>query len=62
MVDVKPRPHLERVIRELYLDKRLSDREVAEVLGVHRTTVTKWRLAWGIYRSDRPAVVIEEAS
>lgn len=48
--------HIERVIRDLYLDKRHSDQEIAEALGVHRVTVTKWRRRWGIRRDDRPAV------
>ena len=41
-------------IRELYL-ARHSDQEIAEALGVHRTTVTRRRLALGITRADRKA-------
>lgn len=52
--------HLERLIRDLYLERRLSDREVAEVLGVNRVTVTRWRIRWGIFRADRPPVVIAD--
>lgn len=50
--------HIEQVIRELYLDKRHSDQEIADALGVNRVTVTKWRKRWGISREDRPAVEI----
>jgi transposase len=50
--------HIERVIRDLYLKKRHSDREIAEALGVHRVTVTKWRRRWGITREDRAAVAL----
>lgn len=50
--------HIERVIRELYVDKRHSDREIAEALGVDRVTVSKWRKRWGITRDDRPAVAL----
>lgn len=50
--------HIERVIRELYLDKRHSDQEIADALGVNRVTVTKWRRRWGITRDDRPAVAL----
>lgn len=50
--------HLEKVIRELYIDKRHSDQEIADALGVNRVTVTKWRHRWGISRDDRPAVEV----
>jgi len=50
--------HIEQVIRDLYLDKRHSDQESAEALGVNRVTVTKWRKRWGIARDDRPPVEI----
>jgi transposase-like protein len=51
-----PEGHIERTIRDLYLDKRHSDQEIADALGVNRVTVTKWRKRWGIERADRPAV------
>lgn len=44
------------LVRELYVDQRHSDREIAEALGVHRVTVTNWRSEWGITRDDRTAV------
>lgn len=50
--------HIERVIRDLYLDKRHSDREIADALGVNRVTVTKWRKRWGIRRQDRLEVAL----
>lgn len=50
--------HIERVIRDLYLDKRHSDREIAEALGVNRVTVTKWRRRWDIRRDDRAGVAL----
>lgn len=50
--------HIERVIRELYVDRRHTDQEIAEALGVNRVTVTKWRRRWGITRDDRPAVAL----
>lgn len=46
------------LVRELYLDRRFSDREIAEALGVHRVTITLWRQEWGISRDDRPAVAL----
>ena len=39
-------------IRELYL-QRFTDREIAHVLGIHRVTVTRRRLAQGVTRRDR---------
>ena len=54
----EPEGHIERTIRELYLEKRHSDQEIADALGVNRVTVTKWRKRWGISRDDRPAVAI----
>lgn len=50
--------HIESVVRDLYLEKRHSDQEIAAALGVHRVTVTKWRKRWGIARDDRPPVEI----
>ena len=50
--------HIERVIRDLYIEKRHSDQEIADALGVNRVTVTKWRKRWGIARDDRPAVAL----
>jgi uncharacterized protein YjcR len=50
--------HIPSVLRDLYIDKRHSDREIAEALGVDRVTVTKWRKRWGITRDDRPAVAL----
>lgn len=46
------------LVRELYVEKRFSDREIAEALGVHRVTVTNWRAEWGIAPEDRPAVAL----
>ena len=44
----------QELVRELYVERRLSDREIAEAVGVDRVTVNKWRAAWGIRREDRP--------
>jgi len=46
---------VEPLLRELYLDKRLSDREIAAAIGVDRVTVNKWRRDYGIRREARPA-------
>lgn len=46
------------LVRELYIDRRHSDQEIADALGVHRVTVTNWRREWGINRDDRPAIEV----
>lgn len=51
--------HIERVIRDLYIEKRHSDQEIATALGVNRVTVTKWRARWGISREARGPVEIK---
>ncbi len=44
----------EELIRELYVEKRLSDREIGTAIGVPRALVAAWRSKWGISRDDRP--------
>lgn len=44
----------ESLVRELFIERRFSDREIAEAIGVNRVTVNKWRREWGIRREDRP--------
>lgn len=46
------------LLRELYVDKRHSQEEIAEALGVHRMTVGQWLTEYGISRDDRPAVAL----
>jgi transposase len=47
------------VLRELYIEKRHTDREIAEAFGVERATVQQWRAKYGITRNERPPVVVE---
>lgn len=46
------------LLRELYIDRRLSDREIAEAIGATRALVNLWRREYGITRDDRPAVAL----
>lgn len=46
------------LLRELYLDRGKSDREIAEAIGVDRVTVNKWRREYGIRRDERPPIVL----
>jgi hypothetical protein len=54
----------EELLRELYVERRHSDQEIAEVLTrkadypIGRATVQAWRAAFGITRDDRPAVAL----
>lgn len=48
------------LIRHLYIDRRHSDREIAEALGLSRVTVTRRRLAMGVRPSDRTPVVLPQ--
>lgn len=54
----------EQLIRELYLQERLSDREIAAALSakaehpIGRAAVQAWRASFGITRDDRAAVAL----
>lgn len=43
-------------LRELYVDRRLTDQEIGDAWGVHRMTIVQWRKQFGIDRSQRTAV------
>lgn len=49
---------LAEALRELYVDKRHSQEEIADALGVSRTLVRDWLREFGISRADRPAVAL----
>jgi DNA invertase Pin-like site-specific DNA recombinase len=44
------------VLRELYLDKRHTQQEIADALGVSRMAIGAWLAEYGISRDDRPAI------
>lgn len=46
------------VLRDLYVEKRHSQEEIGEALGVHRMTISLWLREYGITRDDRPAVAL----
>jgi DNA invertase Pin-like site-specific DNA recombinase len=54
-VQIRTGREVPELVREMYLDRRYSDQEIADAIGVHRVTVTNWRQEWGIRREDRPA-------
>jgi len=52
------RDDLEALLRELYLDQRYTQAEIAEALGVGRMAVNTWLREYGLSREDRPPVEI----
>jgi len=57
VVEARTGRELEAHLREMYLARRYSDREIAALLGVSRSTVRTWRAAFGIDRDDRKAAL-----
>lgn len=49
---------LPELLRDLYLTQRLTQQEIADAIGVHRITVTKWLADFAISREDRPAAAL----
>ena len=49
---------LDQALRELYVDRRHSQQEIADALGVSRTLIREWLVDFGITRDDRPAIEI----
>lgn len=47
---------IETLLRELYVEKRHSDQEIAIAFGVTRASVQQWRARYGINRDDRAPV------
>lgn len=50
------REDLDGVLRELYVEQRHTQAEIAKALGVGRMAVNAWLREYGITRDDRPAV------
>ncbi len=47
----------DELVRELYVEQRYSQQEIATALGVSRTLVAKWLAEQGLNRDDRPPLV-----
>ena len=47
---------LDEALRELYVEKRHSQAEIAAAMGVSRTLIRQWLVAFGISRGDREPV------
>jgi DNA invertase Pin-like site-specific DNA recombinase len=46
------------LLREMYVDRRYSQKEIASALGINRMTVKAWLDEYGIGRDDRPPVEV----
>jgi len=46
------------LLRELYVDRRHTQEEIADAIGVTRSLVAQWLREYGITREDRPPVEI----
>lgn len=49
-------------LRELYVERRWTDQEIANLLGVSRSTVRTWRAELGIDRAERRAALPEASA
>lgn len=47
------------LLRDLYIDRRHSQQEIADALGVSRAQVVYWMRDIGIGQDDRPPLEIE---
>lgn len=59
LVTLRTGREVPELLRELYVDRRHSQQEIADALGVSRAVVVGWLREYGISREDRPPVVIE---
>lgn len=48
---------LTEYLREQYVNRRLTDQEIADELGVERATITLWRKQTGVDRAERKATI-----
>lgn len=44
---------VEELLRELYVERRHTDQEIAAALGLTRAVVQQWRTQFSIRRDDR---------
>lgn len=49
---------LDEALRDLYVERRHSQQEIANALGVSRMTVSTWLHDFGITRDDRDPVTL----
>lgn len=52
----------QELVRELYVDKRHTQAQIAKAIGVERSTLAAWFKEWGISRDDRSGVALPEVT
>ena len=55
IVEAKTGRDVAEYLRELFVDRRLTDDEIADLFGVSRHTILAWRRQFGIDRAHRKA-------
>ena len=50
---------IEGLLREYYVERRYSQQEIASALGVSRTLVRQWLVAYGMSRENRAPIDLE---
>lgn len=58
LVEERTGRQLDDLLRELYVDKRHSQEEIASALSVSRALVSQWLRDRGISRDDRQGVAL----
>lgn len=58
VVEQRTGRQITELLRELYVQKRHSQQEIASALGVSRATISDWLREYSITRDDRPAVAL----
>jgi AraC-like DNA-binding protein len=61
LVELRTGRELPDMLRELYIERRWTDEEIATELRVSRSTVSEWRQRFDINRADRVATLDPEA-
>lgn len=56
LVEERTGRELTDLLRDLYVDKRHSQDEIARALQVSRASISSWLREYGITREERPAV------
>lgn len=59
LVTTRTGREVDDLLRELYVDKRHTQQEIAAALGVSRMVIGTWLKEYGITRDDRASVVLQ---
>lgn len=62
LVRLRTGREIPELLREMYVDERHSQREIAEALGVSRSQVGAWLQRYELSRDDRRPAEVREAT